>query len=138
MISMPMILQVIQEQWGRDLISSWNKHDWIGLPQKIGADLASLLGAEKDEVIVADSTSINIFKTVSAALDLRPDRNVIISGKYCRTAWLFKRRNVCASVLACKHWIFTKFPSERVYHRDAAFPLQLSLAHQSYGLQYSL
>lgn len=73
-------MQVVEQQWGKDLISSWNKHDWISIPQKIGADLAKLLGADSDEVIVADSTSINIFKTVSAALDLRSDRHVIVSG----------------------------------------------------------
>ena len=74
-------VQIVEEQWGRDLIQSWNRHDWISLPQKVGADLAKILGAESDEIIVADSTSVNIFKTVSAALDLRPDRHVIISGK---------------------------------------------------------
>ena len=73
-------MQVVEKQWGADLIQSWNKHDWISLPQRIGANLAKLLGAEGHEIIVADSTSVNIFKTVSAALDLRPDRHVIISG----------------------------------------------------------
>ena len=68
------------QQWGRDLITSWNQHDWIGLPERLGAKLAQLIGACADEVIVTDSTSINIFKTVSAALDLRPGRSTIISG----------------------------------------------------------
>ena len=73
-------MQVVEQQWGADLIKSWNKHDWISLPQKIGANLAELLGAQGHEIIVADSTSVNIFKTVSAALDLRPDRHIIVSG----------------------------------------------------------
>ena len=76
-------MQVVEQQWGADLINSWNKHDWISLPQNIGAVLAKLLGAQDYEVIVADSTSINIFKTVSAALDLRPGRHIIISGIRC-------------------------------------------------------
>lgn len=73
--------QVVEEQWGQDLISSWNKHDWIHLPQRIGVDLSKLLGADPGEVIVADSTSLNVFKTVSAALDMNPGRHVIVSGR---------------------------------------------------------
>lgn len=73
-------MQVTQEQWGRDLISSWNKHSWVTLQQRIGGKIASFIGAEADEVVATDSTSLNVFKTVSAALDLRPDRSVIISG----------------------------------------------------------
>ena len=55
-------------------------HKWISLPQRIGGSLAKLLGAHDNEILVADSTSVNIFKTVSAALDLRPDRHIVISG----------------------------------------------------------
>ena len=59
---------VVREQWGRDLIRSWNTHDWVTLPQRIGAKLARLLGAADDEVIIADSTSVNIFKLLAGAL----------------------------------------------------------------------
>lgn len=78
------IAHVVEQQWGRDLIRSWNQHDWINLPQKIGAKIAALIGAGADEVIVADSTSINIFKLLAAVLRLPPvandeNRRVIIS-----------------------------------------------------------
>lgn len=63
-----------------DLISSWNKHSWWDLPQRVGSKIARLIGAETDEVVVADSTSINVFKVVAAALDLHPGK-VILSGK---------------------------------------------------------
>ncbi|MEQ1516209.1 MAG: kynureninase [Usitatibacteraceae bacterium] len=59
---------VIREEWGRGLIRSWNQHAWITLPQRVGAKLAHLLGARADEVVVADSTSINIFKLLAGAL----------------------------------------------------------------------
>ncbi len=69
----------IRQEWGTDLIRSWNKNDWIGLPAKVGAKIARLIGAQPDEVIAADSTSVNLFKLLLAALKLRPDRRVIVS-----------------------------------------------------------
>ncbi|WP_300541595.1 kynureninase [Maricaulis sp.] len=71
--------QVVKTEWGQDLIRSWNRHDWIGYPRRLGAKIAPLIGARPDEVVVADSTSINIFKALSAALQLNPDRPVILS-----------------------------------------------------------
>ena len=53
---------VVGEEWGRDLITSWNKHDWIDLPRRVGDKIAPLVGAVPGSVIVADSTSVNIFK----------------------------------------------------------------------------
>nr|WP_298684051.1 kynureninase [uncultured Dongia sp.] len=70
---------VIRQQWGRDLITGWNKHGWVELPRRLGAKLAKLIGAEADEVLICDSTSLNVFKLLSAALALRPDRKVILS-----------------------------------------------------------
>ena len=72
---------VVREQWGRDLIRSWNTHGWVTLPQRIGAKLARLLGAADDEVIIADSTSVNIFKLLAGALALEDvaERRVILS-----------------------------------------------------------
>ena len=70
---------MVQRQWGEDLITSWNKHGWIDLPQTLGAKIARLIGAGQEEVIVADSTSVNLFKLIAAALDLRPGRRVVVS-----------------------------------------------------------
>lgn len=70
---------VIGDQWGRDLIASWNRHDWIGLPERLGARIASLVGAEADEVIVGDSVSVNLFKLIAAALLARPGRHTIVT-----------------------------------------------------------
>jgi kynureninase len=71
--------RAVRIEWGTDLIRSWNKHDWIDLPVRVGAQIAKLVGAHADEVIAADSTSINVFKVMLAALKLRPDRHVIVS-----------------------------------------------------------
>jgi kynureninase len=71
---------VINEEWGTDLISSWNRHGWWQLPQQIGAKISRIIGAAADEVIVTDSTSINLFKVIAAALQLS-QRTVILSGE---------------------------------------------------------
>jgi kynureninase len=69
----------VERQWGGDLIASWNKHDWIGAPLRLGARLAPLIGAKPNEVLVADSTSVNLFKLLAAALDARSGRSTILS-----------------------------------------------------------
>ena len=71
--------QVVREEWGRDLIRSWNSAGWIDLSTKIGTKIAPLIGARADEVIACDSTSINLFKLISAALAMRPGRKVVLS-----------------------------------------------------------
>ena len=73
------VRDLMTRQWGQDLIKSWNVHDWIGAPARVGAKIARLIGARPSEVVVADSTSLNVFKALHAALRLRPDRRVILS-----------------------------------------------------------
>ena len=71
-------LEVVETQWGRDLITSWNKHAWIDLPTNVGARIAPLIGARQDiqndpssaQVICCDSISVNLFKLLCAALSL--------------------------------------------------------------------
>ncbi|GAC1613182.1 MAG: kynureninase [Novosphingobium sp.] len=70
---------VIAAQWGTDLIASWNRHDWIGLPQRVGARIAPLVGAAAGEVIVSDSVSVNLFKLIAAACQARPTRRTILT-----------------------------------------------------------
>jgi kynureninase len=59
--------QVVEVQWGRQLIGGWNDAGWIDAPQRVGAKIARLVGAKPHEVIVADSTSVNLFKLIVAA-----------------------------------------------------------------------
>ena len=70
----------VAEAWGRGRSRSWANPQWIGAPARIGAKLARLIGAEDDEVIVGDGTSVNLFKLLMAALALQPEaRRVILS-----------------------------------------------------------
>ena len=71
--------ETVRTDWGRDLIKSWNTAGWIDLPARVGAKIAPLIGAEADEVVACDSTSINLFKLAAAALKMRPGRRVIVS-----------------------------------------------------------
>ena len=74
--------QVISEEWGSDLIKSWNKAGWFDLPSRLGNLLAPLIGAKADEVVVTDSISINLFKAIAAALQMQakyPARKVIVT-----------------------------------------------------------
>ncbi len=71
--------QVVRAEWGEGLIRSWNGADWIGLAQRVGAKIAPLVGARPHEVIACDSTSINLFKLIAAALALRPGRRAVLS-----------------------------------------------------------
>lgn len=72
--------QVVEREWGSELISSWNKHGWFTMASRVGAKIAGIVGAKAHEVMVADSTSVNLFKVVSAALQLQPHRRIILSG----------------------------------------------------------
>jgi kynureninase len=71
--------QVVEREWGQGLIRSWNAARWIDLPQRVGDKIAKLIGADRGEVVAADSTSVNLFKLLSAALSLQRGRAVILS-----------------------------------------------------------
>ena len=70
--------ELVATQWGERLIRSWNE-GWFDLPERIGAKLARLLGAGAGEVIVADSTSVNLFKLAVAALRHQAGRTRILT-----------------------------------------------------------
>ena len=66
--------RALHQEWAQGLIRSWNDADWYLAPQRVGARIATLIGAAADEVIVADSVSVNLFKLLVAALRQRPGR----------------------------------------------------------------
>jgi kynureninase len=70
------IARLLEQEWGDDLIRGSTKDGWMDLPLAVGAKIGSLIGAAADETVVADSTSVNLFKVLGAALKLRPDRRV--------------------------------------------------------------
>jgi len=77
------VAQAVTQEWGQDLIRSWNSAGWYTMPQRLGDKIAQLVGAKAGEVVATDSTSINLFKVLSAALSIAradaPQRRVIVS-----------------------------------------------------------
>jgi kynureninase len=71
--------RVAREEWGQGLIRSWNTAHWIDAPLRVGGKIARLIGARPSEVVVADSTTVNLFKLAAGALSLRPGRRVILT-----------------------------------------------------------
>jgi len=70
---------VIEGEWGEGLIRSWNSAGWFDMAARIGGKIAPLIGARPEEVIACDSTSVNLFKLIAAALQMRPGRKVVLS-----------------------------------------------------------
>ncbi len=77
------VQQVVQSEWGTGLIRSWNSASWMDLPLRVGNKIARLVGAGANELVVADSTSVNPFKVLSAAMTITradtPQRTRILS-----------------------------------------------------------
>ena len=75
--------EVVANEWGDGLIRSWNQAGWFELPRRLGNKLAPLIGAREDEVVVTDTTSINLFKVLAAAIRVQredaPARKIIVS-----------------------------------------------------------
>lgn len=90
------LADVAEREWGRGLITSWNAAGWIEAPMRAGAKLARLIGAQANEVVVADSTSVNLFKLAAGALSVRPGRRTIVteSGNFPTDVYVLE--GVCA------------------------------------------
>jgi kynureninase len=70
---------LMREEWRTDLIASWNKHHWIDLPATVAARLAPIVGARRSELLIADSTSVSLFKLLGAAVRARPGRGAVLT-----------------------------------------------------------
>lgn len=73
------VTRTLEQEWGRTLIRSWNAHGWFTLPLSLGDRLGRLIGAPAGTVVACDTISINLFKLIAAALQLRPSRRIILS-----------------------------------------------------------
>jgi kynureninase len=69
----------ITDQWGEMLITGWNKAGWMDMPRRVGDRIAQILRAESGSIVMGDTLSIKVYQALSSALELRPDRRVILS-----------------------------------------------------------
>jgi kynureninase len=93
---------VVQDEWGEMLIRGWNQAGWIDLPAQAGDRIGRLIGAPEGSVMVGDSTSVNLFKALNAALDLVPERSVILSDSGNFPNDLYIAQGVAASRSGCR------------------------------------
>jgi len=91
----PRLARVVGEEWGRGLIGSWNDAGWIEAPRRLGDKVAGLIGADAGEVLVADSTSVNLFKLLAGAVRARPGRRVVLSHADNFPADLYVAQGLC-------------------------------------------
>ena len=93
------VAQVVTQEWGTGLIRSWNTAGWIDQPQHLGDKIARLVGANPGEVVAADSTSINLYKVLSAALAIAahdaPARKTILSEQSNFPTDLYMAEGLC-------------------------------------------
>jgi kynureninase len=75
----PALARVVEHEWGQRLIRSWNEADWWGAQTRIGDRIGRLVGAAEGQVVVTDSTSVNLFKAIVGAARLRPGRAVVLT-----------------------------------------------------------
>ncbi len=73
------VIEMMEREWGEQLITGWNASGWMAQPTRIGDRIARLIGAEKGHVVMGDTLSIKVFQALAAALKLNPDRKVILS-----------------------------------------------------------
>ena len=71
--------EVLEQQWGRMLVSSWNKAGWMQQPIDLGNRIGRLIGAKRNHVVVGDTLSIKVYQALASALYLQPDRKIILS-----------------------------------------------------------
>jgi kynureninase len=74
-----MLNHTIEQEWGQDLIRSWNSAGWFDMPLQLGDRVGALIGAAPGQTLVCDTTSINLYKAIHAAIGLRPDRDVVVA-----------------------------------------------------------
>ncbi|MBV2216326.1 MAG: kynureninase, partial [Diaphorobacter sp.] len=93
------VAQVVQQEWGQDLITSWNKAGWVSLPQRLGNQFAPWIGAGPDQVVFTDTASVNLYKVLSAAARVaradHPGRTQLVSERSNFPTDLYIAQSVC-------------------------------------------
>ena len=104
------VAQAITEEWGQGLIRSWNSAGWFDLPQRLGDKIAQLVGARPGEVVATDSTSINLYKVLSAALRIAREKRSAsqawwsASAATSRPTCTSRRRCARSAACSCNWW----------------------------------
>jgi len=127
----PALAEAVELQWGVDLIASWDRHGWWAAPERVGEAVGRLLGSAPGQVLVADSTSVNLFKCYLAATGLRPGRRVVITDRGSFPSDLYVLR---AAAGQARLHVVTARPPEvpELLRRRGEEVLLVSLSHVDY------
>lgn len=129
------VAKTIGDEWGEQLIRSWNSAGWVHLPQQVGNKIARLIGAAENTVVAADSTSINLFKVLSAALGINAERNKIVSERENFPTDLYIAEGVAKQIGRGHQLVLADAPGDitNMLDRDVAV---LMLTHVNYRTGY--
>jgi len=89
------VARTVTDEWGQMLITGWNRAGWMEMPARIGDRIARLIGAEPGHVVLGDTLSIKVFQALAAALEMRPDRRVILSDSGNFPSDLYMAEGLC-------------------------------------------
>ncbi|MHB8507467.1 MAG: kynureninase [Candidatus Dormibacteria bacterium] len=123
------LAKVVSEEWGEGLIRSWNRAGWLEAPLRVGAKLAPLVGARADEVMVCDSTSVNLFKLLASGLRARPGRAVVVTEERNFPTDQYVVQGVAAMPAGCELRVVPREGLEIALDDDVAV---LALTHVDY------
>ncbi len=92
------VVRTVQGEWGEMLITAWNRAGWMDLPRALGDRIGRLIGAEAGSVVLGDTLSIKVYQALASALELRPDRKVILSDSGNFPSDLYMAQGLIASL----------------------------------------
>jgi kynureninase len=107
----------LRDQWGELLITGWNKAGWMEQPTRVGDRIARLIGAQPGHVVMGDTLSIKVYQALASALEMRPDRRVILSDSGNFPTDLYMAQGLIGS-LAGQHRLVTPAPEQVAGHID--------------------
>lgn len=122
------VAEVVAQEWGQSLIAAWTEHGWIDFPVRVGEKIGRLIGAAPGSTVVADSTSVNLFKLLAAALDARPGRQAILTETGNFPTDLYMAQGL-AALLGRGHTLRVVDDPQRALEPDVAV---LMLTHVNY------
>ncbi|SEN49759.1 Kynureninase [Gemmobacter aquatilis] len=92
------IARTVTEEWGQMLITGWNKAGWMEQPARTGDRIAKLIGAESGHVVMGDTLSIKVYQALASALEMNPDRRVILSDTGNFPSDLYMAEGLCRTL----------------------------------------
>ena len=92
------VAQTVTQEWGQMLVTGWNKAGWMEQPTRVGDRIARLIGAEAGHVVMGDTLSIKVYQALASALDLNPNRRVILSDSGNFPSDLYMAQGLCQTL----------------------------------------